>query len=297
MIVTPASATPVTPATVLAPATDWRTATTDLITWLVANDRCFSSGEVAAYLRTYRPDLAFSVPGVGEYIRNAYDNGGLPSYDDGQGGTLYPTQVPRTTTGIARTLDGRTVQTRTPVGQSVFVYAKDGVDGFAHDFEVYIPAYDDPQAQRAVLYTGLAPSAPVVVSTPSATPGAAPVVSAPPTPQVGVIITGALKKDDLVAYVTNDRRLTVPRAAFEAFVALTGIPLRGGPNGDPVYVTFDGRKVVITRDASPTSQVYHLWVTRGRIAIQNCPGGTTPGEKFTVTVTSQALTIDLSAKV
>lgn len=286
-----------TPATVLASASDWRTGVTDLVAWMVANDRCFSSGEIAAYLRTYRSDFAFKVSGVGDLVRQAYDDGTIPSYDDGQGGTLYPTQVPRTTTGIARTLDGRTVTTKTPVGQPVFVYAKDGGEGFAHDFEVFIPDFDDPTASRATLYTGQAPAAPAVVSTPSATPGAAPVVSAPPSAAVGVLITGTLGKADVEAYVRPDRRLCVPRAAFEAFVALTGVPLRGGPNGDPVYVTFDGTKVVITRDASPTSVEYHLWVNRGRIAVANCPGGTNPGDKFRITVTATALTIDLADKI
>lgn len=285
-----------TPVTVISQATDWRTAVTDLVAWMVANDRCFSSGEIAAYLRTYRPDLAFRVSGIGDQIRDAYDNNTFPSYDDGQGGTLYPTRVPRTSAGIARTLDGRTVTTKTPVGQTVFVYAKDGADGFAHDFEVYIPDFDDPQGTRAQDYTGPAPVQAPVISTPSQTPGAAPIVSAPPSPALGVLITGTLTKDDLIAYVRPDRRLCVPRAAFEVFVNLTGQPLRGGQNGDPVYVTVDGSKVVITRNSSPTSVEYHLWVNRGRIAVDKTPA-TTPGEKFKIVVTATELTIDLSQKV
>lgn len=285
-----------TPASAISQSTDWRTAVTDLVAWMVANDRCFSSGEIAAYLRTYRSDLAFRVSGIGDQIRDAYDNNTFPSYDDGQGNVLYPTRVPRTSAGIARTLDGRTVTTKTPVGQTVFVYAKDGSDGFAHDFEIYIPDYDDPQGTRAVDYTGPAPVQAQIISTPSQTPGAAPVVSAPPTPAMGVLITGTLSKDDQTAYVRPDRRLCVPRAAFEVWVNLTGQPLRGGQNGDPVYVTVDGLKVIITRESTPTSQEYHLWRNNGRIAVDKTPA-VTPGEKFKITVTAADLTIDLTAKV
>lgn len=285
-----------TPATVIAGATDWRTAVTDLIAWLVANDRCFSSGEIAAMLRTYRPDLAFKVASVGEFIRDAYDNGNIPSYDDGQGGIIYPTQVPRTTNGAARTLDGRTVVSKTPAGQAVFVYAKDGTDGFAHDFEVYIPDFNDPNATRATPYTG-APPAPTqtLVVTPSGQ------VAQPPTQASGIVIKGSLKRDDLTAYVRPDRRLCVPRAAFEVFVAMTGTPLRGGPQGDPVYVDFVGTEVFITRNPAPTgtSTPFYLWATRGRVAFlaaQSLPPFE-PGDRYKITVCSNAIAIDLSNKL
>lgn len=291
-----------TPASVIASASDWRTAVTDLIAFLVANGRCFSSGEVAAYLRTYRPDLAFRVSGVGDYIRDAYDNGTIPNYDDGQGNSVYATQVPRTATGIARTLDGRTVTTKTPVGQPVFVYARDGGEGFAHDFEIYVPDFDDPTAQRATLYTGPAPVQPTVQAIPqtSVPSGFSATVSAPPSASVGILITGTLSKDDLTAYVRPDRRLCVPRAAFEAFVNLTGIPLRGGPQGDPVYVGLDGSKMVITRDTpagASAVQAYHLWATRGRIAVDMTGTKVSPGDKYKITVSANDLMVDLSVKV
>jgi hypothetical protein len=290
-----------TPLTVIAQSSDWRTAVTDLLAWMVANGRCFSSGEIAAYLRTNRSDLAFKVGGVGEFVREAYDNGRFPSYSDTAGNSVYPTQVPRTTNGVARTLDGRTVESKTAAGQAVFVYAIDGAEGFAHDFEVYIPDYDDPQATKAIDYTGAPPVAPTVTTTPSATPGASPVTSAPPSQATGVLITGSLKRDDLIAYVRPDRRLCVPRAAFEAFVALTGTPLRGGPNGDPVYIDFMGDEVVITRDpsATGTSTAYHLWATRGRVAFLAATGLPTfdPGDKYEITVRQDALVVNLTKKV
>jgi len=283
-----------TPASVIAGTSDWRTAVTDLIAWLVANDRCFSSGEIAAILRTHRPDMAFKVASVGDFVRDAYDNGNIPSYEDGQGGTLYPTQVPRTTNGTARTLDGRVVASKTPAGTAVFVYAKDSTEGFAHDFEVYIPDFNDPNATRATLYMG-APPAPT--QTPVVTPSGQ--VAQPPTQAAGIVIQGSLKRDDLTAYVRPDRRLCVPRAAFEAFVALTGTPLRGGPQGDPVYVDFVGTEVLITRDPSPNSTLFHLWATRGRVAFMagsNLPPFE-PGDKYGITVRADALVVDLANKL
>ena len=304
MIIAPTPASSSTPASILAKSTDWRTGVTDLVAWMVANDRCFSSGEVTAYLRTYRSDLRFAATGIGEFIREWYEGtstvGPFPSYDDGAGGTVYPTQVPRTTVGTSRTLDGRTVASKSPIGVTVFVYAKDGNEGFAHDFEVYIPDFDDPNALKAA-----APSAPMLAAAQAAT---APVVtspsgatSRPPTPAVGVLITGSLKRDDLTAYVRPvDCRLCVPRAAFEAFVSLTGVPLRGGPQGDPVYIDVVNNVARITRaPETSTATEYHLWTARGRVAF-SAPTGTppfTPGDKYEVKVDADALTIDLSTKV
>lgn len=290
-----------TPSTVIANAPDWRTAARALRDWMVENGRCFSSGEIAAYLRTYRSDLAFSVTGLGDFLREEYDNGQFPNYADAAGNAVYPTQVPRTTNGVARTLDGRTVQSKTPIGQPVFVYAPDGAEGFMHDFEVYIPDWNDPQATRAVDYTGAPPTPTQAPAPASSSTATTPSASQPPTPSVGVLITGSLKRDDLTAYVRPDRRLCVPRAAFEAFVALTGTPLRGGPTGDPIYIDFVGNEVVITRDPSPTgtSTAYHLWTGRGRVAFLAAAGlpPFDPGDKYEITVRQDALVIDLSKKV
>jgi len=309
-IVTAPAAQLGTPATVMSATTDWREALIALVQWLVANDRCFSSGECAAYLRKYRPDLQFAQNTLGEYLRRWFDNDpnpqypvppAFPEYDDGQGGTLYPTQVARTTSGVARTLDGRTVVSRTPVGFTVFVYAKDNSAGYAHDFEVLVPDPRDPRGLNIVDYTGQPIAAPVTVSTPSATPGAAPVVTAKPTPAQGNLILGKLSAADLTAYVPKDSsgatspRVVIPRPAFEAWVNLSGMPIRGGQNGDPVYVTLDGRKIVVTRGPTATSSEYKLWNNRGRIAI--VAPGIAIGDKFRVTVTANELTVDLDDKV
>jgi len=185
----------------------------------------------------------------------------------------------------------------------VLVYALNGAEGFAHDFEVFIPGgmvngtwYPDPQAKRAVTYTGAAPAP---TQTPVTTPSGQ--TAQPPTPASGVIIMGSLKRDDLTAYVRPDRRLCVPRAAFEAFVAMTGTPLRGGPQGDPVHVDFVGNEILITRDpaSTGTSTAFHLWSTRGRVAFLAANGlpAFEPGDKYEISVRTDALVVDLSKKV
>jgi hypothetical protein len=274
------SASVKTPEQAVQSASTWQTATVDLISWMVEHDRCFSSGEIAAYLRTFRPDLQFRVSGIGDFIRDRYHNGLFPMYVDQQSGaSLYPTQVARTTTGTATTIDGRTVASRTRVGQVVFVYARDAADGFAHDFEIFIPDVGDPLAKTA-------PPAPPAPAVP------------PPVVSAGVLITGALARDDLEARVANDRRLYVPRAAFEAYVALSGLPLRGGPNGDPVYVRLSGDEVLISRTPwKEDHTVYHLWNTRGRVAIDGATIGHSPfnpGDTFEIRVDSDHLTVDLA---
>lgn len=114
------------PSTVLAKSgNDWRTCATDIIRWLVANDRCFSSGEVAHYIRQHRPDVSFSVLDLGNQVRDWYYGQELPSYGSG----LYPAMVPRTTEGTYRT----------QAGVRVFVYAPNEDEGKAHDFEVDVP--------------------------------------------------------------------------------------------------------------------------------------------------------------
>ena len=114
-----------TPATVLAESgPEWMTCATDLIHWLVANGRCFSSGEIAHYIRIHRPDVQFSVTALGDAIRDWYYGQEMPAYDTG-----YPAMVPRTTEG----------KYRTAAGVPVFVYAPSEAEGLAHDFEVDVP--------------------------------------------------------------------------------------------------------------------------------------------------------------
>jgi len=115
-----------TPSSVLTKAgDDWKTCAIDLIRWLIANDRCFSSGEIAHYIRVHRPDVSFSVLDLGNQVRDWYYGQELPTYGSG----LYPAMVPRTTEGIYRT----------QAGVRVFVYAPNEAEGKVHDFEVDVP--------------------------------------------------------------------------------------------------------------------------------------------------------------
>lgn len=272
----------------LSQAKDWMEAARFAVDFHVKGDVGFSSGEIASDLRVYRPDLAFSVARLGEYLRDMYAGNEFPSYTDQLGNADYPYQVPRITTGVAVTFCGEHVAGRTPQGTTVFVYDRDATRAAAHNFEVYIPLppnqIDNPQ----------------VLPGPAGTAGSLPALPTSPK-QLGVLITGKLAKDDLTATVRQDGRLCVSRAAFEAFVGLTGQPLRAGPNGDSLYVNVEGvpaRTVVITLDHQPGSEEYHLWVNRGRLAFV-APAGTTwsPGEKYNVTVESDKITIDVATKL
>lgn len=272
----------------LAGAADWREAVRFDIDLRVSERQCFSSGEIATDLRVYRPDLAFAVGGLGEYVRDLYVSNEFPSYTDDVGNADYPLQVARITTGAARKFTGEHVQGRTPAGQVVFVYGREHQECLDHEFEVYIPKppgqLDNPQQLPG----------------PAGTPGSLPALPTAPK-QLGVLITGQLAKDDLTASVRQDGRLCVSRAAFEAFVALNGKPLRAGLNGDPIFVNVEGtpaKKVVITLDRTPASDEYHLWVNRGRLAFA-APAGTTwtAGDKFEVTVDEDQITVDVSKSI
>jgi len=255
----------------------WRQAVRDLLDYWVSKGRCFSSGEIAATLRTHRPDaMIFSVPSLGEYIRDLFYNGMLPSYtvDDGNGGTMQmpPMQVPRYTEGL--------YPDRTPAGVEVFVYGPDHQSCLDHEFEVFIPnpargeTVADAPAQ-AMAQTALA-AADKTGKTKTA-----------------VEIMGArIAAQDIRAKVWPDGRLCIPRNAFEAAVHLGGTPMRGG---DPVFVKVDSDRVVVTLAATgdPAEKSYDLTRSHGRIAITH---PTTPfpvGATFKCSVAAGIVIVDL----
>jgi len=245
-------------------AQDWRTAANALCDWYIEHNRCFSSGEIAYEIRTHRPDLAFSVRTLGEHMRDLFYSGGMSDYVDGYGDSNYPMQVPRTTQGLGRT----------PAGVEVFVYCPEQTEGFAHHFEVDIPAPPGQPAQRQPKNTPQSPAA---------------------APQSGVTIK-ANANGKLTATVHNDRRLCISRGTFEVFVHRTGRPLRGG---DPVHIQFDGAndQIKITLDPDPSGQsaAYDLASSRGRVLFPNQGAPFKVGDTFTVTVDKDALTIDLAS--
>lgn len=254
-------------------ASSWRQAVNELIDHKISRGECFSSGEVAAILRTHRPDLRFSVTTLGEHVRDLFYTGGMALYTDNGGMLVSPCQVPRTTQGLGRT----------PAGQTVFVYGPNHAECMSHHFEVDIPR---PGQKAQTKVVNVTPQ-----SLPTPPPPALPSDSNSKTP---VVISGskAPSQDDLTATVHTDRRLCIPRRAFEYFVEKSGHLLRGG---DSVSVSYDGNQITVTMKPTPSSIEYNLALTRGRILLVSPDSSKpfVPGDKYDIQVTSDALVIDL----
>lgn len=242
-------------------ATDWRTAASALIEFWTALDRCYSSGEIAACLRTHRMDLRFSVTSLGEFVRDNFYQGALPSYDDGSGNDLQPVQVSRYTVG-----DGRT-----PPGVLVFCYGPDQITCESHGFEVDIPRGGSP---NGVHTDGPQTPAPVVVPAPKGSPR--PVPSNLP-----------------MAYVGKDTRCYVARKVVDAYLGAADVVLR---QGDEMHVTQANGVAKITATAQPGSQPYNIWKGSGRVAFY-APNGTpfVEGTKYPVDVSPNGITVDLQS--
>lgn len=207
--------------------TDWKQVARDHIFDLIAAGSCFSSGEVAKHLRENHTELRFSVRALGEYVRDLWYTGQMPSTDDGYGNQWPMNQVPRITTGISRT----------PPGMQVFVYGCDTQECLQHPFEVDIPSFGQP--------------------TPS------PVANPPIQP--GVSIQGSAVIGSLVAKVHTDGRLCIPRAAFESYVHATGKPMQGG-QAVYVTVNSE-EVLTVSLEDKPGASTYDLSRTRGRVLI------------------------------
>jgi hypothetical protein len=248
----------------------WRTATLDLLTAWIAEGRCFSSGEVASALRVHRPDLRFSVPSLGEFLRDNFYAQSLPTYpavDDGTGVMVdVPvTSSPRFTVGL--------YPDRTPAGVQVFVYGPEVGACDAHEFEVFIP---NP-AKGETMASAPVPS----IGVPQPARGQA---------VKGPITVGGNKAPvgDVEATVRADARIEIPRVAFEACVHLAGTPIKGG---DPVFVTVTATEATVTLSDVAGSDRYDLWTTSGRIAFANPNKPFTPGAKHKLVITAGVITI------
>lgn len=262
----PANATPI------AKSPDWRQAVLDLLTFWTSIGRCFSSGEVASALRVHRTDLRFSVPNLGEYLRDCFYGGQLPRYpdaDDGTG-TMQPVPVtmsPRYTVGL--------YPDRTPAGTQVFVYGPEVGACDTHEFEVFIP---NPAIGETMA------SAPT-----PATPVPQPVRGQPRGP----VTIGGNKTPigNVEATVWPDLRLCVPRSAFEACVHLAGTPIKGG---DPVFVTFTKTDVTISLDDPGANSLrYDLWTNQGRVAFTNPVAPFTSGTKYKLEIEAGKIIVRL----
>jgi len=249
----------------IANSADWRTAVTDLLTFWMQEGRPFSSGEVSCALRTHRPELRFSHLSVGEHLRDLFYSQTLPPYQTGQ-----PYQVPRLTEGL--------YPTRTRAGTEVFVYAPAPAEGDQHDFEVYIPEPGETIADAPAQAVGQTQQAQQNGS------GVTPVT----------IFGAKVANVDIKAKVHDDKRLCVPRSAFELSVHLGAQPMRGG---EPVYVTVEPNVVSISlNDPGNGAKAYDLSQTRGRVLFPSPDPANpfAPGDVFQVKVEKGLLTIELS---
>lgn len=202
-----------------------------LIAHFVKNEVPFSSGEVAAYIRTYAPGEAFSVANLGSKIRDLYDAGEMPSYSSG-----YPVRVPRTTSSHAHTMDGNLAPSKTPPGTTVFVYAPTEDIGRAHDFEVIIP---DPPGHQVVKNV----------------------------PTVKMMVQ---QGDSLETYVSGVM-LYVPKKALDLLLVANQRALRGGSEGDPVYVVPSEDEIRVSVRDPGGARAVRPWEGRGRIAVSGIP--------------------------
>lgn len=256
----------------IANSVDWRGAVVDLLNFWIPIGRCFSSGEVASAIRVHRPDLRFSVPNLGEFLRDCFYGGTLPTYppvDDGNGVMVdVPvTMSPRFTVGL--------FPDRTPAGTQVFVYGPEVGACDAHEFEVFIP--------NPSLGETMASAPQPATGTPQPVRGS--------VSKVAVTIGGAKSPvGDIDATVYADGRLCISRAAFEACVHLSGTPIKGG---DPVFVKCGPTEAVVTLDDMTGSVRYDLWTTQGRIAFTNPVTPFVPGAKHKLTIEAGKITVKL----
>lgn len=210
---------------------EWVSAANALIELLVSRGLCFSSGEIAAYIRTYQPDIRFSVTNLGEHIRDRFYANTMPLYNNPVDGTTTPvTQVPRVTQGL----------TRTPSGTGVFVYAPSYQAGENHPFEVDIP---EPGATLGA--SGPLPPVPVQDNTRTPTP------------------TPYTVPSSLRANVRTDGRVNVPRSVLESFLHSLRAGLVGGGN---LWVGLNNHEARIYLNPGTGRVPYQVWASTGRIA-------------------------------
>jgi hypothetical protein len=249
--------------------TDYLGAVDGLVALCIQRRACFSSGEIADWIETYRPDMTFSARhDIGCHLRSRYSSG-MPPYSSDK-----VVQISRYTTGFSTT----------PVGHLVYVYAPNTLAGQAHPFELTAPTPGTMPAtanlpalpvQQSARVTGPSSRAPARRSSRRRT-ARRHNISRPST-----------------ATVHGNGRLCVPRAAFEALSKTLNTPLSGG---DSVYITRDGDDVLIAAAATPGATSYTLVTHRLRLLFASRSGTAfKPDTRYRIVVTGDGLAIDLSA--
>ena len=257
---------------------DWRPAVDALVAYWTEQGLCFSSGEVASALREHRSDLMFQVTSVGSYLRDLLYAQTMPGYDDGMGGSEQPVQVLRPCEGL--------YPDRTPAGTEVYVYGPDFDACEGHEFEVYIPCPWNGESVATAPAPAMGQTAKAKADPSGKTPTAVAILGAKIAVEAGKIRCG----------VQPDKRLTVPRNAFEYAVSLGGHPLRGG---DSVWAVQDDDTVTVytTDPGDPSQREYKLTTDRGRVLIPSDGTPFTPGETYKVEVAAGKLVINTAAPV
>jgi hypothetical protein len=256
-----------------------------LTTFWIQQGLAFTSGHVVHALRSARKDLFVKQSDVGEGLRNLFENGELPSYDDGLGFPLRPSRKLRATT-----LDPATGATRTPLGTEVYVYGltEDDIDGF--EFEVNIAeAPDVSDGQGGTISAAAA----LLNSTPNLAPGTPNASTIPPVTASGKIARaeGKMVPGTPQAKVHSDGRLCIPRVAFEALAFATGVPVVGG---DDLYAEYDGQGgITISQNANNVSAADIVRPTTDRLRLHLNFPGLTVGDEFDVTVKGDTLRIQV----
>jgi len=253
---------------------NWRDAVVDIIGYYTANNMCFSSGEIAAELRTHRTDLRFSVLNLGEYVRDLFYNSAIKYVDD-DGDEQQAVQASRTTSGVGRT----------PAGRLVFVYGPEAADANAHDFEVDIP---NPGAPATAAASPIKPKG----GYPTAVDGD----DDEDEDDDGTAMTASdkLGSGEFQATVHVDKRLCITRPIFDKFIQASGKTLRGG---DSVYIVLsdDEARITIEDPNDDDAVSYDLSKERGRVLFRRKSNEFAPGDHYKVTVEKAALIVDLSA--
>lgn len=248
---------------------EWLGATDALLELLIERRECFSSGEIAAHLRTFRPDLVFSVTNdIGDHVRNRFWGDTMPLYPNDDGSYTPVEQVPRRTGGF----------TRTPPGTEVFVYGPDHQAASDHEFEVDIPK---PGTQ--------VPADPADADGLPAKPKQA------PAPVQHFTQLTPRPHDNLRATVHNDARCCIPRSAVEALLHEADVGLKGG---DSLYVLVDddAEEVRVGLDREDGAQGYQLSASRGRVLFPHPVRPFKAGDSFRIRVEGdeRRMVVDLS---
>jgi len=166
-------------------------------------------------------------------------------------------QVPRVCAGLGRT----------PAGTTVFVYGADDDDADTFPFELDIPKpgaglTQMPQEHPIQQSVNIQPKAP--------------------------------SKADMKATVHADRRLCVPRIAFEGLMHATG---RRFQAGDKAWVRFEDNpeRVIVGLDQAPNAVHYDIARDRGRILFPKAGSGQFQhGDIFPIEIVNNELVVDIS---